>query len=43
MEIIIQSGLLGLFSPLFPASMFIGFVWNSLEMQTDKMKLIKYS
>ncbi|CAD8208434.1 unnamed protein product [Paramecium octaurelia] len=43
MEIIIQSGLLGLFAPLFPASMFIGFVWNALEMQTDKIKLIKYS
>lgn len=43
MEIINQAGLLALFGPLFPASMFVGFIWNILEMQTDKNKLLLYS
>lgn len=43
MEIIIQAGLLALFGPLFPAAMFVGFIWNILELQTDKNKLLLYS
>lgn len=43
MEIIIQTGLLALFGPLFPASIFVAFIWNVIELQTDKNKLLLYS
>lgn len=42
MEIILQYSLLALFGMSFPMSLFIAFLWNVLELQTDKMKLLNY-
>ena len=35
--------MLALFGFTFPMSFFIGFIWNALELQTDKIKLFEYT
>lgn len=41
-EITLQYSLLILFGIAFPLGFFIAIVWNMLELQTDKVKLLKY-
>ncbi len=43
LEITIQFSLLVLFGISFPLAYFIAFVWNISELQTDKMKLMKFT
>lgn len=40
MEITLQYSMLSLFGMTFPMCFFIAFLWNVLELQTDKLKLL---
>ncbi|EGR30499.1 hypothetical protein IMG5_130500 [Ichthyophthirius multifiliis] len=41
-EICIQFSLLSIFGIVFPIGFIIAFIWNVMELQTDKSKLMKY-
>jgi hypothetical protein len=42
LEIILQFGLLCVFGMSFSICFFIAFIWNALELHSDKLKLMKY-
>ena len=42
MEITVQYSMLALFGTMYPLAFLISFVWNLLELQTDKLKLLRY-
>ncbi len=42
MEITIQYSMLALFGTMYPFAFVISFIWNLLELQTDKIKLLKF-
>ncbi|KAL4508263.1 hypothetical protein ABPG72_003567 [Tetrahymena utriculariae] len=43
LEICLQFSLLTMFGMIFPLSFWIAFIWNVIELQTDKAKLIKFT
>ncbi|KAL4457094.1 hypothetical protein ABPG74_014732 [Tetrahymena malaccensis] len=43
LEICLQFSLLTMFGMIFPLSFWIAFIWNVIELQTDKGKLIKFT
>jgi len=42
LEMCIQFSLLSLFGMIFPLSFIIAFIWDVMELQTDKHILIKF-